>query len=372
MLFLVDIVSKRAAPVAEVSMTELRVRERYDVQEWILATPQLLGEELLVVTSEFAHFDRTSERIDILAVDRSGKLVVVELKRSAVGSHADLQALRYAAYCSTFTLQDVSELYASHVTMHDFRSLSVSEATEEIRAFVSAPDFEGFDAKPRIILAAEQFPPEMTAALIWLRSFEVDISAVRLRPYTLDSRLLLDSQVLIPLPEAEDFLIRKEKKEIREAGRERGKAEVYRAWFQVLMDELREKHNFTNARLAQPQSWYSFSSGKGRVAYSVAFSKAGLRTEVYIDTGSKDENKRIFDGLLMVRADIEDALAQRLSWQRLDNRRASRVAANHGAHIEASEQDLAEARTWAVTTLLRMKEVFGPRLDKLIRSTTGE
>jgi hypothetical protein len=367
MLFLVDTSSRRATPVEVASLTEMRLRERYDVQEWVLATPQLLGEDLLVVTSEFAHFDRTSERIDVLAVDRKGKLVVVELKRTAVGSHADLQGIRYAAYCSTFTLEDVGDLYATHVRQRESREISTTEAVEEIRAFVSNPDFEEFDDKPRIVLAAEQFPPEMTAALIWLRSFDLDISAVRLRPYALDGRLLLDSEVLIPLAEAEDFIVRKEKKETRGADRERGKGELYRAWFQPLLDELRERHGFTNARVAQPQNWYAFSSGVGRIVYSAAFSKEGLRTEVYIDTGSKDENKRIFDALLASKEEIEEAFGSALSWERLDNRRACRIAANHGVAIEGSEQDLAEARTWTVSSLLKMKAVFGPRLERIVR-----
>jgi hypothetical protein len=368
MLFLVDTSSRRATPVEVATLTELRLRERYDVQEWVLATPQLLGEDLLIVSSEFAHFDRTSERIDVLAVDRKGKLVVVELKRSAVGSHADLQGLRYAAYCSTFTLEDVAELYAAHVKMRESRELSAGEAAEEVRGFINAPDFEEFDDKPRIILAAEQFPPEMTAALLWLRSFEVDISAVRLRPYALEGRLLLDSEVLIPLAEAEDFIIRKEKKETRGADKERGKGELYRAWFQPLLDELRDQHGFTNARAAQPQNWYAFSAGIGRIVYSAVFSKEGLRTEVYIDTGDKDENKRLFDSLFSSRAEIEAAFGSPLSWERLDNRRASRIAAVHGVAIEASEQELTEARDWTVTSLLKMKTVFGPRVERLIRA----
>jgi hypothetical protein len=365
MLFYVDVKSKQAEPVPVASMSDMRLSERYDFQEWLLRTPTLLGEELLIVASEFAGFDRTSERIDVLAVDRAGKLVIVELKRSAIGTRADLQALRYAAYCSTFTLGDVAELFSSYVSARERRLMTSEEAAHEIRGFVQAPDFEGFDDKPRIILAAEEFPPEMTATLLWLRTFEVEISAVRLRPYSFDGRLLVDSQVLIPLPEAEDFIIRKEKKEVDRAD---GKGDLYRAWFQGLIDELRERHNFTNARLAQGQNWYNFSSGVSGIHYAAAFSKGGLRAEVYIDVGEASENKRIFDELRTKSELLDKALQEHLVWERLDNRRASRISLVHGIHITASPQELEQARVWATEALMKLKEAFGPDVMALARN----
>ncbi len=75
------------------------------------------------------------------------------------------------------------------------------------------PDLEELDDKPRMILAADAFGDEMTATVLWLRSFEMDVRCVRLTPYYVDDVLVVDSTVLIPVPEAEEFMIRREKKE---------------------------------------------------------------------------------------------------------------------------------------------------------------
>jgi hypothetical protein len=314
MLFTVNLQAKTAAPVPSESFATLEVRERYDLQEWVLSNPLLLGEDLFVVTSEFDQFDRTSERLDALMLDRRGKLVVVELKRSAVGTMADLQALRYAAYCSTLSLDDVVDLYLRFRLTRSRSELTREEAQAEIDGFLDEPPLEEVDNKPRIILAAEEFPPEMTATLLWLRSFELDISAVRVRPHRIADDIVLESTVLIPLPEAEDFLIRRERKDVDQSSRSRARNEKYREFFQALIDRLREEHRFTNARVGQPINWYSFSSGMAGVTYAAVFTRRQLRAEVYIDLGDQSENKRLFDSLEQRRDEIEREVGETLAW----------------------------------------------------------
>ena len=52
--------------------------------------PRHLGEDLLIIGKEFSGFDRTNERLDLLAVDEDGKLVIIELKRDHTGSRRPL------------------------------------------------------------------------------------------------------------------------------------------------------------------------------------------------------------------------------------------------------------------------------------------
>ena len=143
--------------------------------------------------------------------------------------------------------------------------------------------------------------------------------------------------------------------------------ERYRDFFQGLMDTLREEHRFTNARKAQPQSWYYFSAGHAqRAQYGASFATgARARIELYIDSGDKDWNKSLFDRLFERRSDIESEVAEELEWERLDDRRASRIAVVRPGSIDDDEDTLEEIQDWMVDRLLKFKEVFAPRLAEL-------
>lgn len=201
-------------PVDPESFANLGVLEVQHIEKWLAAVPEVLGEELLVVTTQFAGFDKTKERSDILALDRAGRLVVIELKRDTSGSRQDLQALRYAAYCATLSLDDLLDLYAQHHSTSIAR-VSNEDALARFEEHVTEGSLDTIDedTRPRIMLVAKSFQVEVTATVLWLReSWDMDISCIELVPYTLDDKLLLTSSVRIPLPEAAEYTIKRDQK----------------------------------------------------------------------------------------------------------------------------------------------------------------
>lgn len=62
------------------------------MQEWIADKPSILGENLLILQKEFDGFLNTNERLDLLALDESGKLVVIEKKLDDSGKDVVWQA----------------------------------------------------------------------------------------------------------------------------------------------------------------------------------------------------------------------------------------------------------------------------------------
>jgi hypothetical protein len=147
------------------------------------------------------------------------------------------------------------------------------------------------------------------------------------------------------------------------------RGERYREFFQPLIDTLREKHKFTNVRKAQPQNWYSFSAGYGqRITYGANFTgQKQARVEAYIDDGNGERNVRLLEDLELHKEEIESALGETLDWQRLDNRRACRIALDRPGSIEDDADTMSEIQEWMVKNLLKFKQVFEPRLAELIQ-----
>ena len=67
-------------------------------------------------------------------------------------------------------------------------------------------------------------------------------------------------------------------------------------------------------------------AGKSGLSYKYVILKSSARIELYIDTGDKDRNNQIFDQLYSKRQEIESDFGEDLEWQRLDDRRACRIA----------------------------------------------
>ena len=81
------------------------------MQEWLANQPDAAGEELLIIQKWFDGFDETRERLDLLALDKDGNLVVIEVKLDDSGRDVTWQALKHTAYVSGLTNTQIVEIY---------------------------------------------------------------------------------------------------------------------------------------------------------------------------------------------------------------------------------------------------------------------
>ncbi|MCP5061939.1 MAG: DUF4268 domain-containing protein [Ignavibacteriae bacterium] len=151
------------------------------------------------------------------------------------------------------------------------------------------------------------------------------------------------------------------------------KGEKYRIYFQSLIDELRKKYKFTGAKAGQPQSWYSFSSGIKGIQYSANFALGGkARTEIYIDQGDYDLNKKLFDTLKNHLSEIDKDYMSLFEWERLDDKKSCRIAIYRDGIIDASDSELEQLRRWHIENLLRLKKDFIPYIQTTVKQKENE
>ena len=130
--FRIDTATNSIVPLTLRQFGDLGFKEREHLQEWIAKQPSCLGEELLVIQKEFAGFADTNERLDLLALDKQGSLVLIENKLDDTGRDVTWQALKYASYCSRLRTDEIHKIYQEYLTKADPGWLDGSRADRRI------------------------------------------------------------------------------------------------------------------------------------------------------------------------------------------------------------------------------------------------
>jgi hypothetical protein len=78
----------------------------------------------------------------------------------------------------------------------------------------------------------------------------------------------------------------------------------------------------------------------------------------------------LFDALAEQRDSLENEFGEELGWERLDDKRACRIAVYRTGSIEDDTQILADIEGWAIERLLKLKEVFAPKLAEIVGSSS--
>lgn len=204
-MFRINPEKKESEAVEEVEFSALGLRERDDIQEWIAANPSILSEDLLIISKEFSDFDRTKERLDLLAVDERGELVIIELKRDDSGVDVHWQAIKYASYLHEANARQIVGMLARH------KGVSEEDARSALEKHLGMDNLAILNKRQRIILASHRFALEVTSAALWINA-QVGrplITCVQLTPYKDGdtNTLYLQANTLIPPPGTESYSI---------------------------------------------------------------------------------------------------------------------------------------------------------------------
>jgi hypothetical protein len=371
-MFRIDRSSNSIKRLERASFSQLSFSERNHLQEWIADSPECLGEDLLIIQKEFDGFDDTKERLDLLALDKQGRLVVIENKLDDTGRDVVWQALKYASYCSTLKTGQIAEIFGSYL------GTSKSEAEAAIQEFLGEENIDEIvlnkGNEQRIFLIAAKFRKEVTATSLWLLAHGIDIRCFRVSPFLLEGEILLNFEQIIPPPEAADYMIGISEKdaEVSETEKtERRRHQLRREFWTLCLERFRKSEvGLYNNISPHDDHWMSAGSGVSACPYNLIFSKKEARLELVFSRAEKADNKALFDWLFARREEIERAFGHELIWRRLDDKISSRIEFQHDFDGFNRDQwpDMID---WLVQNMKNFHKILDPQFKLAAKTVLG-
>jgi hypothetical protein len=330
-MYLIDTTTNRIKNLNKKTFTELKFKERQHLQEWIANKPEALGEELLIIQKEFDGFNDTNERLDLLALDKEGNIVVIENKLDDTGKDVTWQVLKYASYCSTLSKEQIKNIYQSYLDKSGLGSF----ATEKLATFYNQEYDEIAINKgntQRMILVAANFRKEVTSTVLWLMNYKLRIQCFKATPFALEEQLFLTLEQIIPTKDTEDFIISmagKTQDEITTQENLKSRHHIRFDFWSKILPKLKGKTPIFQNSSPTKDHWLSAGgTGISGARYSLLITKSYTGVQLEFGRSNKEENKKLFDELKIYKRDIENKFGESLKWERLDDNISSRISYN--------------------------------------------
>lgn len=180
------------------------------------------------------------------------------------------------------------------------------------------------EAKTAIWISSDP-RPEHERAIEWLNEagLDVDFYLVKIEVYRIGESEPAPKFTIISGPSEKSKVVGKEKKELAERHKKR------LDFWKMLLERSKERTTLFSNVSPNIYSWIGTGAGKSGLNFNYVITNKYGQVELYIDRGkgSEEENKKIFEQLYEKKDEIEKSFpfGEQLNWQRLDDRRASRI-----------------------------------------------
>lgn len=335
-MYKVDTPTNSLHSLQEVSFSSLGYTERYHLQEWLAKNPQALtrdnDDELLIIQKEFAGFDDTKERLDLLAIDKQHNLVIIENKLDDSGRDVVWQALKYAGYCANLRKEQILDIFQLYLDKYEPEE--TRPAAEVMAEFLECESLDEVQINQsrtqRVMMVAASFRKEVTNTALWLMQFGLRVQCFKVKPYKFNDDVFVDIRQVIPTPEAESFMIGMAQKEAEEqstSGELKTRHYLRKAFWTKALERLKASQcTLYNNISPSTDHWLSAGSGISAVSYNLIFSKKEIRVELWIAKSSAESNTFAFNWLYEHKALIEKSFGHEMKWEPLPGKKSCRIS----------------------------------------------
>lgn len=314
--------AKSIGKIQKVNLREIWKKEDRDFTSWLEHNIEYLSDRLdfdLNVISKDK--DVGPFRVDLYAEDDSGKIVIIENQLEK--------------------------------TDHDHLGKVITYLTN-------------LDAKIGIWITSNP-RDEHIRAVEWLNEnapgdvsfYLIKLEAIRIEPQPMAAPLF----TIVAEPT-------KEKKQLGEERKQYAQRHVLREEFWTRLLEKANKKTTIHSNVTPSRySYISAGAGKSGVVYYYGITNKYGSCEIYLDRGKEFEepniNKIRYDRLFKRKKEIEKDFGGKLDWERLDNRRASRISVSFEGIGLKDEEDWDALQDKMIDAMIRLEKATKKHIRKL-------
>jgi len=252
------------------------------------------------------------------------------------------------------------------------KSGDLKKAEDNISEFFDNIDIEEISLNKgitqRVIMVAGNFRKEVTSTVLWLMNFNLRIQCFKATPYSLGKQLFLNIEQIIPMKEVEEYSINMAEKTLEDISSQeelKSRHHIRLEFWGKLIQKMNENSLLFQNISASKYNWISAGSGMRGVSYNFVISKTYGRCEIYIDRGDFEVNKTIFDYLFKNKEKLETSFGSELTWERLDDKRASRVKYELNSVNVFNKEDWDEMIHFMTDGMVRIEKTFKKIIQKM-------
>jgi hypothetical protein len=151
------------------SLPEAGRSESYDLEEWIASNPSIIGTDIVIIGRQL---QTLSGPLDLLAIDKNGNLIIVELKRHYLPREAIAQAIDYASDVANWSIDRIREACTKY-TGKDLEDVLAESFPDENLDNLS------INGNQRIILLGFGVDPPLERMVSWLsENYGLSLNAI--------------------------------------------------------------------------------------------------------------------------------------------------------------------------------------------------
>ncbi len=155
----------------DTSLEKEKKTEPYDLEKWIASYPAILSSDIHIIGKQTM---TKSGPMDLLAIDKSGNIIIIELKRDKLPRYALAQAIDYASDIASWSLEKISEECTKYT------SKSLEDSFTEVFPDVDIENLN-INENQRILLVGFDIESSLERMIEWLSDrFGVNVNAILL------------------------------------------------------------------------------------------------------------------------------------------------------------------------------------------------